>query len=139
MSYASNDELIARVGTTAAVQLTTDTGTTPDAAVVTEARTAAEALIDRWLGRRYATPVDVVTHADAGVVLKALTLDLAEYTLCARRTPVDKDVRQRHEDAVAWLEKAAGGEVVLPAAVTPAATTADDPLISVGSDSRLMD
>jgi len=116
MSYASNGDVEQRLGSTAYVQLTDDSGSgSANEDRVAEARLGAEGEVNSYLGRRYAVPVDVGTHEELAAVLKSVTLDLVEYRLHARRPPVPDEVRRKRDSAVKWLERAASGEVVLPA------------------------
>ena len=117
MSYATNADIEERLGHTAYVQLTDDTGSgSADEDKVSEARLAAEGEVNSYLGRRYAVPVDVTGGEELAGVLKSVTLDLVEYRLHARRPPVPDDVRGKRESAVQWLQRVASGQAVLPAA-----------------------
>jgi len=58
---------------------------------------------------------------------------VAVYRLHARRPPVPADVRTMRDDAIKWLKDVSNGVIVLPATVTPASTTADDPTAAWGS------
>jgi phage gp36-like protein len=117
MAYATNSDVQQRIGAALYVQLTDDAGSgSADEDVVTEARAYAEAEVNSYLGRRFAVPVDVSEHAELAALLRSLTLDLAEYRLHARRAPVPADIVLKRAAAVHWLEAAARGDVVLPAA-----------------------
>jgi len=139
MSYATNADIEERLGTATYIELTDDTASgVADEDKVTEARLAAEAEIDSYVGRRWAVPVDTAGQPCLAAMLKRLTLDLAEYRLRMRRPPVPEDVQMQRDAAVLWLTRVAKGEVVLP-------TTAELPLnaglgpsgISVGDDRLL--
>lgn len=115
MSYATNADIEERLGTATYIELTDDTGTgVADEDKVTEARLAAEAEIDSYVGRRCAVPIDVGGQPALAAMLKRLTLDLAEYRLRARRLPVPEDVRLQRDAVVLWLARLAKGELVLP-------------------------
>ena len=133
MAYLTNDDLIARVGTVAAVQLTTDSGAEVDTDVLDEARLGAEGEANGYLAKRYQVPVNLTEHADLAATLKSMVLDLAVYKLMGRRPPVPPDQRTAREDAVKWFERISEGKIVLPAAVTPASTSSDDPPPTWGS------
>ncbi|NLE60002.1 MAG: DUF1320 domain-containing protein [Planctomycetes bacterium] len=122
MSYATNADIEERLGTATYIELTDDTGSgQADEDKVTEARLAAEAEIDSYLGRRFAVPIDASGQPGLAAMLKRLTLDLAEHRLRMRRPPVTEDARLQCDAALLWLGRAAKGEVVLP-------TTTDLPL-----------
>ncbi len=116
MSYASNTDVLQRMGGTLYVQLTDDTGAgVADELQVTSARVEAEAHVDSYLGRRYAVPVDAVGQESVRAVLRSVTLDLVEYRLHARRPPIPAEVGARNAAALAWLQGVAEGTLVLPA------------------------
>lgn len=127
MGYVTNAQIESRLGTAVYVQLTDDAGSgVADAAKVDEARAAAEAEVDSYLARRVRVPIDLTRHPELGGLLGGLVLDLAAYRLHSRRPPVPADVVRRRTEAIAWLERAARGDVVLPA------TTPVDPNDTTG-------
>jgi len=132
-SYITNQDLIDRVGNDAAVQLTTDSGSTVDDDVITEVVNSSEGEVNGYLARRYKVPVDLSAHADLAGTLKGFTLDIAEYRLRSRRQPVSDGVRTIREDAIKWLTAVSEGKVVLPAGITPASTTSDSPMAVWGA------
>ncbi len=114
-SFASTNELIARVGGAArAAQLTTDTGSTPDDARVTEALEGAEGLVTSYLAPRYALDFDTTVHTQAAALLKSLVLDCAVLNLESLRPPVAEDVRKRYSQAMAYLRDLVSGKASLP-------------------------
>lgn len=135
MSYATNADVLQRMGSTLYVQLTDDAGTgAADEEKVTEARVAAEAEVDSYLGRRYAVPVDVGGQVAAQAILKSITLDLVECRLHSRRMPVPAGVTSKRAAAIAWLERVAAGDVVLPATVElPASEASGFQAVAIGS------
>ena len=115
MAYATNAQLISRVGgSTAAAQLTSDSGSTPDQDVLTEVREAAEAEINRYLSKRQSVPVDVSGSDALAASLRELTLDVAEYRLHLRRKPVSEDTRSMYQRAIEFLQAYAKGDAGLP-------------------------
>lgn len=134
MSYIVNQDIIDRVGTKAAAQLTGDTnGDTPVVTVLDEVRLSSEGEVNGYLAKRYAVPVDLTAHPDVAATLKAYALDIAVYRVHLRRPPVAEDIRDARNDAVKWLEGVAKGTIELPAAVTPESTTANEPTADWGS------
>ncbi len=134
MSYLTNQDIIDRVGTQTAAELTTDSGSTPDQDVLDEVRQSAEGEVNGYLAKQYAVPVDLTAHADLAATLEGFVLDVAVYRLMSRRQPVSQGYRDARQDAIKWAERVAKGEIVLPAAVTPASTTSADPPSSWGSN-----
>ena len=134
MAYITNQELIDRVGAKAALQLTTDLGSTVDQDVLTEVCQSAEGEANGYLAKRYQVPVDLTTHTDLEATLRGFTLDIAVYRLRSRRQPVSEGYKAARDEAIQWLERVAEGKIVLPAAVTPTSTSADDPQVGWGSN-----
>jgi phage gp36-like protein len=139
MSYATNADIEERLGTATYIELTDDTNSgVADEDKVTEARTAAEAEIDSYLGRRYAVPTDISGQPSLAAILKKLTLDLAEYRLRARRLPVAEDVRLLRDAAVLWLSRLAKGEVTLPSTTELPLNPASGPAGAAVGRSRVL-
>jgi len=117
MAYIINEDIEARVGADAYVQLTDDAGSgVADEGVVAEARLGAEGEVDSYLARRFRVPVDVTAYPELAGLLSSLALDLAEYRLRMRRPPVPEDVVRRRREAIDWLEGVSSGRVEPPAA-----------------------
>jgi len=117
MGYVTNADIKLRMGSLAYVQLTDDAGTgIADELVVDAARAEAEGEVNSHLARRHRVPIDLALHPELQPVLAAVTLDLVEFRLHARRPPVPEDVRLRYVAAQAWLAQVANGDVVLPSA-----------------------
>lgn len=133
MAYLVNQDIIDRVGNDAAVRLTTDTGAVVDSDVLDEVRQSAEGEANGYLAKRYAVPVDLTAHADLAATLKGFVLDIAVFRLMSRRPPASETHRTVRDDAVKWFERVSKGDIVLPAAATPASTNADDPTPTWGS------
>ena len=124
MSYVSNADVEARLGSAAYVQLTDDDGDgQADSDVVDEARLGAEGEVDSYLARRYQTPIDLDEHPELAGVLASFTLDLIEYRLRSRRPPVPKESSERYARAVEWLRGVAEGSLELPAQTALASGT----------------
>ena len=138
MAYVTNSDIELRLGQAVYVQLTDDDGNgTADAAVVDEARLAAEGEVNSYLARRFAVPVDVTTHADLAAVLKSVTLDAVEYRLRVRRPPVSSDGTRRYLQAIEWLEGVAQGIISLPAQSELAPNPAQGPSAQTTGEERL--
>lgn len=122
MSYATAADLEGRLGPQCYVQLTDDEGTgTANGARAAEALAAAGSEVDSRLAGRYRTPVDVAAEPGAAALLRALTLDLAEHRLHARRPPVPEDIRHKAVEARRLLRDLAAGRAHLPLAQAAAA------------------
>ncbi|NUQ48213.1 MAG: DUF1320 domain-containing protein, partial [Phycisphaerae bacterium] len=101
MPYITDDDIKARLGPAAYVQLTDDEGTgVENLERLAEARLGAIGEADSYLAGRYAVPVDLTAHPELAAVLRSFVLDLAAYRLHQRRPPVPPDVVRRHDEAV---------------------------------------
>jgi len=125
MSYITNTDIEVRLGNATYVQLADDDGDgVADAAVVDEARLAAEGEVDSYLALRHATPVDLAVHPELAGLLKGISLDLAEFRLRLRRPPVAEDARRRRDQTIEWLRGLADGTVALPSLAAVQTTAA---------------
>ncbi len=118
MSYLTNADIDAWLGTQTVVELTDDDGNgVIDTAKLDEARLGAEGEANSYLATRYQVPVEVSSEAEVQAVLKSFILDLVAYRLHGRRLPVPVDIVRRREEAVVWLGRVASGMVQLPSAL----------------------
>jgi phage gp36-like protein len=139
MAYATNQELIDRVGSAAAAQLSAEGGATPDQDVLTEMRTDAEREVDGYLAKKIAVPVDTTGEADRAAKLKTLTLDVAVYRLHGRRgSAIPSAVEAVYKNAIEWLTGFAEGKHNLPGTSTPASQTSDKPVAAWGGSPATM-
>ena len=118
MPYASEAELAARLGGPLYARLTDrDDATTPDANQGALLLVQGEALLNSYVGRRYAVPIDTSTNASLAALLRVRTLDLAEY-LAWRQSPFVSDVPARvtqlGREVFAFLQQVATGQLDLP-------------------------
>ncbi|MCO6436542.1 MAG: DUF1320 domain-containing protein [Phycisphaerae bacterium] len=134
-TYLTAQDVVDRIGSDAAARLTTDSGTTPNTTKIDAVITEAEGEAHGYLARRYAVPVDLTSHPDVEATLRGHVMALTLYRLYALRPPVSETHRNGRNDAVEWLKGVAKGEIVLPAATTPASQTSDTPVASWGSSS----
>ena len=130
MAYIDTSDLSNRLGTTLYARLTDRVnGTTASSTVAQQIVDEAEAEANSYLGRRYATPVNLTAHPELADVLGQRTLDLAEY-IAWRGTPFVSDVPNRvkglYENARRWFEQVGSGKTHLPADTPPAARVAED-------------
>jgi phage gp36-like protein len=89
-------------------ELTAESGTTPDSAIVTEAIAKADAEIDSYLGVKYAVPLASVPDR-----LRSLSEDISIYYLYVRRSVVPEPREKAYQNAIAFLREAVKGNVVL--------------------------
>lgn len=130
MAYATTTQLSDRLGSTLYARLTDRVnGAVASGTVAQEIIDQAEAVVDGYLARRFATPIDLVTRPELTDALRLRTLDVAEY-LAWRGSPFVTDIPERarllHDEATRWLEAVASGSLDLPAAAPPAPRVARD-------------
>lgn len=136
MSYSTLTALQDRLGTLLYARLTDRaSGTTPNATVAQQLLDEADAEINSYLARRYATPVDLVGHPELQEILEARVLDVAEYRAW-NGSPFVNDIPARVKSVYArvleWLRAVGSGVVELPAALSANETlrTQEAPLAS---------
>ena len=107
MTYATQQNLIDRFGTTELAQLTDRTaGTTIDATVVAKALTDADAEINGYLATRYTLPLSPVP-----TIIERLACDIARYFLFEDR--VTEQVKARYDAAIKFLTNVSKGVITL--------------------------
>lgn len=112
MAYATVQDMVKRFGVVEMTRLTTPSDQDMDGIVATVADTALEsasAIMDSYIRRRYATPLDLppteITDA---------CCDVARFRLSTGdQKSTSEEVRQRHKDAMQWLADIARGVVTL--------------------------
>lgn len=122
MAYVTLSALQARLGTLMYARLTDRVnGSVGDDMVGQKLLDDAEAELNSWLARRYATPVSLAANPELGGVLAARTLDVAEYNAW-KASPFVSDLPQRvkaaYAEATHWLRDVSSGVLELPAART---------------------
>lgn len=134
--YASVQQLIDRLGTARAAQLTAESGSTPDGDLLLTIIDEAEGEVNSYLARRFAVPVDLGAHPELAGMLRSRTLDVAVFRTMARRPPVPEPIKAMYDSAVKALREMAAGDSNLPAATTPASQQSDRPLASYGGSAN---
>lgn len=77
-------------------------------AVINQALAVADGLVDSYLGARYTLPLAIVP-----AVLREVALDLARYEM--HKEKATEEVRNRRDQAVAWLKDISSGKATLGA------------------------
>lgn len=116
MSYASAQDVIDRLGTELAAELTNEgqSSTTPDSIMIAEHVAGADAVIDGYLAQRYATPVSVAAQPSIAALLKRLTLDVAIHSLHGRALDIPEAIKSAYDAALALLKDFQAGKASLP-------------------------
>ena len=136
MAYATQDDLVpVRLTLDELVQLTDDSTSDVDpgagqvnTAIVDAIMAEASGRVDGYCRQRYQTPLQ------PSEIVKGLTLDIAEFLLFTRRrtTKTSETVRQRYEDAIAFLKDIAAGKASLdqPANAAQPQSTSGEALVT---------
>lgn len=129
MTYATQQDLVDRFGAPELAELTDraaeSTGEIDDT-MVTAALEEADAEINSYLAKQVATPINPVPAQ-----VKRIAVDIARYRL--HRDNVPDGVRNAYKDAVAWLTRAAAGDVSLGDTAAPTEpATVGEPMIDTG-------
>lgn len=126
MSYAALSDILAIMSEAELIRVTDDEGAgSVDEDLVAAACGRASAKIDGYVGRRHDVPLSPVPD-----IITAYCADLAVYDLYSRSqggTPEDR--RERHKDAIRFLERVAAGTISLGASDpdgTPAGSEAPE-------------
>lgn len=107
MAYLTQSDMVDRLGEPEMIALTDMSGSGAiNSAIVTRALEEASSLVDSYLSRRYAVPVDPAPPA-----LLSAVADIAHFTLNRLHAP--DAVIARHKAALAWLQKLADGSAEL--------------------------
>lgn len=114
MAYCAQADIEKLIPELELAELTTESGSTPDSDVVTEAIAKADAIIDAYCGKQYSVPFDSVPE-----MVESLSIDIAVYRLYLRRRVVPDPARQRYEDAMAFLKDVSRGAVVIGTTDSP--------------------
>ena len=114
MAYVTADEIVSRLGSATALQLTTDTGSSPDTAMITEIISQVEGRVDSHLRARVASPITQAAHPNTYAAVRGAVIDMVIFHLAGRRPPVSEGWQKANEKAIRWLEKLAAGDVDLP-------------------------
>ena len=119
--YITNAQLKARFESTADVSSATDSTdpAVPVEAALTDAVTAGEATMHRYLGRRYALPIVIVGDLVLTGLMESCALDLAECLLLTRNERVSEAKEKRCDGWIKWLEEVAEGDADLPGVEPP--------------------
>jgi phage gp36-like protein len=136
-NYATTTNLIARIGTQKAAELTSDSGSTPDTTKLEAAITPSEGEMDGNLAPRVFVPVSASTFPEAMPMLREFAIDLAVPRLYLLRTVVPPDIAEQARITREWLARFAKGEVDLPTSSTPTSTASRAPDAEFGYDTRV--
>lgn len=123
MSYAAETDIAARYGSNLLLTIADPDGTgAVNAALVTQALSDADELINSHVQERYALPLSPVPS-----LLVTLAADIAVYRIAV--LPTD-EMRNRYTDALKLLKNIATGVLQLGAAPVPATTGQQANLVS---------
>lgn len=114
MPYIVSADVVSRIGNQKAAELTTDSGSVPDAALIDAIIAEVEAKIDAAVQKRTAEPITLAVFPKLFVALKGCAIALVRWEIHARRPPVPEDWTKAKDAANAWLAQIASGDLALP-------------------------
>lgn len=133
MAYSTQDDILEQIDASVLIQLTDPDGAAIDDGVVTRAIEDADATIDAYCQGRYTVPLLPVPDK-----IRQVSVDIAIYNLYSRRADAAPDMRKdRHKDAIRFLERVSDGKITLGAA-TPARSNTPD-TVNISSNDRIFD
>lgn len=111
MAYSTLDDLKNQLNEADLIQLTDDADTGAVVTTVTDAMIAkADALIDSYIGARYAVPLTtvpaIITHYSAVIAI---------YLLFSRRSGAPDHIQKLYDNALAFLKAVQDGDITLGA------------------------
>lgn len=136
MPYVTQAQVTTRLGTSALVELTSDSGDSVDTDVLDQMIQRADDQINNTLSSRYLVPVDTSADASLAATLAAMALDLVDYYLYQRRGLVDGAKEKLLENVMKWLTDVKEGLLPLPATGSVVSTVSDPPALDIGSATR---
>lgn len=109
MAYSIQDDILNQLDEDTLIQLTDDEGVgSVDATVVARAIADADATIDAYCQSRYTVPLDPVPDK-----IRQVSVDIAIYNLYSRRRGAPDDRKDRHKEAIRFLERVGEGKIGL--------------------------
>lgn len=113
-AYVTNADVVTRLGSKRAYELTADSGTTPDTVLIDKVIAEVEGGVHSAVRRRTDATVTQAEHPSTFALLAGTVMDLVIYRLALRRPPVPDDWKAAHEQAVKWLGELVEGKRELP-------------------------
>ena len=120
MAYSAKSDILEQLDEAILIQLTDDDGIgAVDDDKVTRAIADADATIDAYCQGRYSIPLDPVPDK-----MRQISVDLAVYNLYSRRGDAAPETRKdRHKEAIRFLEKVSEGKISLGSSTPSPETT----------------
>lgn len=134
MAYCAQADITKMLSEAELAELTAESGSTPDADVVSEAIAHADAEIDSYLSVRYTLPLSATPAR-----VKTLSVALALYYLFSRRPTIGlpETVRNNYRDAVQFLRDVAQGKAQIPDATGAELAGDEEAVAEISSATRV--
>jgi len=133
MAYCAQDDILDQLDESVLIQLTDPEGAAIDEDVVTRAIEDADATIDSYCQGRYTIPLSPVPDK-----IRQISVDIAIYNLFSRRGDTAPEIRKdRHKEAIRFLEAVRDGKIRLGAATPAPANTPDT--VNISGNKRIFD
>jgi phage gp36-like protein len=114
MAYVTAADIVARIGESTALQLTTDSGSSVDTALISAIIAEVEADVETALRKRFRGTLTESAYPQSWALVRGKVIDMVIYRLGARRPEVPEAWQTLYKNAVAWLDKLAAGNADLP-------------------------
>lgn len=114
MAYLTTQNVIDRLGTPVALELTTDSGSTINETLITSIITEVEGRVNTYVRQRTDATITQADYPQTFAALAGAATAMVGYQLHLRRPPVPEDWTKANAEAIAWLSALAEGKVPLP-------------------------
>ena len=114
MAFLTAQNVIDRLGSTVALELTTDSGSTPDSTLIAAIIAEVEGRLMTYVRHRTQETISQATYPNTWAACAGAEMSMVGYQLHLRRPPVPEDWTKANDEAVAWLTALAEGKVPLP-------------------------
>ena len=114
MAFVTAADIVTRIGNATAVQLTTDSGSVVDTALIDAIIAEVEPNVLAALRKRTSETITQADYPQTWSMVVGKVVDMVIFKLASRRPPVAEARTVAYRHAVEWLTKLTAGEIALP-------------------------
>jgi len=114
MAFLTVQNVIDRLGSKVALELTTDSGSAIDEILIASILAEVHGRIMTYVRQRTQETITQATYPNTLAACSGAEMAIVAYQLHLRRDPVSDDWKKANDEAVAWLTALAEGKVPLP-------------------------
>ena len=114
MAYVTQEQVVVRLGSQKAAELTTDSGSSPSIELIEDVIDEVEGEIATAVSKRTAVEITLADYTDTFYWLRGIAMALVIASLASRRPPVPEDWQRAATAAKEALGKLAEGQIDLP-------------------------